>query len=124
MSLDRLLRLFRKGRLKLRTGEVVEIRPLTVRQSCVVEKLFEPVAVSIAEHGLENFVYVQSKHASELVGIVATAISKDVGFVDAMDREDFNALWKRLLGVEGPFFRALVAVAARARQTGPESSKL
>lgn len=114
-ALERLLRLSNKGRMKLKSGDIIEVKPLTLKQSIIVERLFAPISDDIARLGVDAFVDIQAKHADELIAIVATSINKSVNFVESMDRDDFNEIWRRLLEVEAPFFQALVK-AARAKQ--------
>lgn len=129
MSMLATLLRIRRDRVKLASGEVVHVRPLTVKQSYVVEQLFGPVAASMAEKGLDSL-EVQAEHADALIGIVATAIDKPVSFVENMPRDDFNKLFQRLLAVERDFFAAHIAAAVMVRaksqkpqQTGQGPSK-
>lgn len=102
--------------VKLKSGERVTVKPLTVRQSYVIEQAFAPIAETAAEVGFGSLELLNA-HAKELVMVVAAGIDKEPEEVDEMDYEDFQKILGKLLEVNRNFFVALsVQGAARAAQ--------
>lgn len=115
MGLKALIQRNRFGK-KLKNGDRIQIKPLTLKQSLAIGAMFEPLADAVVRDGALSM-QVQVDNASELIGIVATAIDKPYEYVENMDTQDFQEIYGRLLKVNSDFFNAQVrAAAARAKQ--------
>jgi hypothetical protein len=124
MSLKTLLGLDSSA-FKTKAGERVHVRPLTVKQAFVIEQCFGPIAAGILDRGVDDL-SVYAEHADDLCKLVAVAVERDVAWVEALPRTDFNAILAKLLDVERDFFNALLMQAKVSRAspaTGTTSSR-
>jgi hypothetical protein len=111
-----------RRRKKLRDGTIVHIKPLNVKQTSIIEGLFDPLADGWVEHGFDSL-DVQVQHTDALIGIVAISIGKDRTFVENLDKRDYDELWALLLEIERDFLQGRVLLAAK-KMSGRLSSEM
>ena len=110
MKLRTLLGLDRAS-VRLEGGKRLTLKPLTLKQSLVIERAFEPVAISMAEMGMEAD-ELYAMHADDLILVVATAVGQKPGEVEAWSFGDFKKVLSRLLEINRNFFSSLVVIGA------------
>ena len=121
MKLRTLLGLDRAS-VKLEGGKRLTLKPLTLKQSLVIERAFEPVAVTMSELGMESL-EVYDMHADDLILVVATAVSQTPAQVEEWSYTDFKEVLARLLELNRNFFVSLVVRgAAKAATATPPST--
>lgn len=112
-----------KSKLKLSDGTKIEIKPLNVKQTFIVEGLFAPAAADFALKG-DAGIEFQAEHADAFISVVAASLGKPVAYVEEMLPEDFNRIWAKLLEVNRDFFHALVRRAAAAGASKPRTGQV
>lgn len=114
MSIRSLLGLDRRPKV-LSDKTIVEIRPMTVEQSVLIEQHFEKMADTFVDtdfKGLEVQAAFFAKHAHEYASIIAAAIDTDVEVVKKMPRKDADEIWADLFRINSDFFNGLLRQAA------------
>lgn len=100
--------------LKLASGERLQLSPLTLRQSLIVERAFAPIAEAMADRGMEAL-EIYGENADDLLLVVAAAANKTPEEVGEWTWPDFQAALGKILEINQNFFSALVVQgAARA----------
>lgn len=121
MSLRTLLGLD-KGLVRLSTKEIVEVKPLTLRQCVLVERFYEPLAIGFAQTELGD-VATQERYLDELFAIAAVATGKPVEFFETLSWEDWQLVIARILTVNANFFANLTQNARLRFQKQSETER-
>lgn len=92
-------------------GKTVRIKRLTVTQADTIRLAFAPIAKDMAKDGAESEIIFKER-AIELAICLAVAIGKTYEWTLVnVIREDYDAVWLKLMEAERDFFGGLTAKA-------------